>query len=175
MKLRSMVVTLLAAIAIIGCWAISYAQGPLAMGDLENPPITMLGPSLINPNDPIQLVASVAGDSLRVVVIWSHPTDGNGNEDSTTFRIRATKPVVFTTGGSGSVNTWKRRVWSSDHLADTLKLLKPAIGDSVIFTSDSIRQWRKNSGSIPGSAGWGYRRSAAPPAITFIKTTIDSF
>lgn len=121
------------------------------------------------------IVASIVGDSLRVTVSWGHPIDGLGIEDSTVFRIRATRTLRFMGGGSVAPETWRRRKWLTATTADTFKLLKPAIGDSVLFSADSITQCRKGACGVPGSAGWGYFRNAAPPAMTFIKVSVDSF
>lgn len=144
--------------------------GP-TMAGLENAPIVYTGPA------PWATITAdvVAFDSLRVVVIWDHPTDGAGNEDSTFYRIRATRRIQFQVGGAVAPETWKRRRWSNTTLADTFKVLRPAVGDSVMFTADSISQCRMGQCSTPGSAGWGYRRSAAPPPMTFIRMVTDSF
>jgi hypothetical protein len=116
-----------------------------------------------------------AGESLRVVVAWGHPTDGLGNEDSTTFRIKASNTIRFTGGGTLTPDTWRLRKHLPTRLADTFRLLKPPIGDSVLFAADSIRQCRQNKCSVPGSSAWGYFRTVAPPSFTFIKVSVDSF
>lgn len=151
--------------------ALPLQTAPTPVVGLENEPITFIGPA---PWSNIT-AESFAFDSLRVVVLWTHPADSLGLEDSTVFRIKATKAIRFMGGGTVAAGTWKRRNWSNKTLADTFKVLRPAIGDSVIFTADSITQFRKGAGSVPGSAAWGYQRSAAPPAMTFIRVTTDSF
>lgn len=160
---------LCAVLALLGPTAAQNISGPVA--GLENAPIRFLGPA---PWDTI--TADVfALDSLRVVVSWTHPTDGGGNEDSTFFRIKATRTIRFNGGGSVGPDAWRRRMGRTVTQADTFKVLRPAIGDSVLFTADSISQCRKNLCSTPGGAGWGYKRTAAPPAMTFIRVTVDSF
>lgn len=141
--------------------------------DLVNNPITLIGPKLIDSS--IVIVGVVVGESLRVTVNWEHPTDGLGNEDSTFFRIKASQTIRFNGGGSVAPDTYRRRRWNASTTADTFKVIKPPIGGKVTFQADSISQCRKGACSAPGGAGWGYERSFAPPAMTFIKVTVDSF
>lgn len=137
---------------------------------LENAPIVYRAqPPLTN------ITATVAFDSLRVIVEWSHPTDGLGEEDSTVFNIKASKAIRFSGGGSVAPNTYRRRKHLASRTADTFRVTMPALGDSVIWQADSIRQCRQGACSVPGSAAWGYLRSAAPPSMTFIRVITDSF
>lgn len=139
--------------------------------NFDNPPVTLTHPFVTITGD-----IPAPFDSLRVVMQWEQPTDGGGNADSTIFNFSSTKPVLFQRANFQlAANTKARRKFSGAVIADTFKLAKPAIGDSVIFTVDTIFQCRKGACSVPGSAGWGYRRSAAPPSMTFIKVTVDSF
>jgi hypothetical protein len=149
----------------------TLAQDSPPVIGLENAPIVFTAPA---PWDTITATV-VALDSLRVVVGWTHPNDGGGNEDSTFFRIKATRTIRFMGGGTVAPDTWRRRMGRTATQADTFKILRPAIGDSVIFTADSISQCRLNQCSAPGSASWGYKRTAAPPSMTFIRVTTDSF
>src|SRR5688572_28503444 len=89
-----------------------------------------------------------AFDSLRVIVNWSHPTDGLGNEDSTTFRIKASKTLRFSGGGTVTPDTWRYRKHLPTRLADTFRIAFP-VGDSVLFNADSIRQCRGGKCSAP--------------------------
>lgn len=147
---------------------------PTAPQDLANAPIYHVGPTLLG-TSVFHTVADVVNDSLRVVVMWGHPSDGLGNEDSTLFRIKASKPIRFMGGGTAAADQWKNRMGRTARTADTFKVAMPALGDSIMWQADSIRQCRMNACSVPGSAGWGYLRSAAPPAMTFIRIATDSF
>lgn len=117
----------------------------------------------------------MAGDSLRVVVAWEHPTDGGGLEDSTLFRIKASNTIRLSGGGTVTPDTWRRRRWSNKTTADTFRVLMPPLGDSILWKADSISQCRKGDCSVPGGAGWAYLRSAAPPSMTFIRVVTDTF
>jgi hypothetical protein len=163
--------TLWAYLAAVGLAILPPSPAGPVLARLENAPIVYTGPAPW-----ATIVADVATfDSLRIVVIWTHPADGLGNEDSTFYRIRATRRIQFQTGGAVAPETWKRRRWAANTVADTFKVLRPAIGDSVMFTADSITQCRMGQCSVPGSAAWGYQRSAAPPSMTFIRVSTDSF
>jgi len=157
-------------------------QGPVFQ--LNDAPVGLTWEHLPAPEAPESMVvvgrypsifADFVGESLRVVVAWGHPTDGLGNEDSTVFRIKSSNTIRFTGGGTLTPDTWRLRKHLPTKLADTFKLLTPPIGDSVFFNSDSIRQCRQNKCSVPGTAAWGYHRTTAPPAMTFIKVSVDSF
>jgi hypothetical protein len=138
---------------------------------LENAPIVHIGTSPL-----VDITADlVAFDSLRVVVTWKHPVDSIGLEDSTRFRIKATRAIRFNGGGSVAANTFKVRSFGPSRLADTFKVLRPMVGDSVVFQADSIVQFRAGEMSVPGSAAWGYKRTAKVPAMTFDRITVDSF
>jgi hypothetical protein len=119
--------------------------------------------------------ADFAGDSLRVTVNWSNQPDSLGVQDSTVFRLRVTKAFRLANSNTVAANTWRRRRHLPGTTADTFRLAKPAVGDSIIFTADSITQCRRNMCSVPGSAAWGYHRTAAPPAMTFVRVSVDSF
>ncbi len=150
---------------------LALSQTSVPVIGLENAPIVYTAPA---PWDTIT-ADIVALDSLRVIVAWTHPNDGGGNEDSTFFRIKATRTIRFMGGGTVAPDTYRRRMGRTVTQADTFKILRPVIGDSVIFTADSISQCRMNQCSAPGSASWGYKRTAAPPSMTFIRVTTDSF
>lgn len=158
-------------LAMLAALVVSSATLTQPVFDLADQPIVLTTHTKF---DSIR-AETFAFDSLRVVVIWDHPSDGLGNEDSTFFRIRATRTLRFMGGGSVAPETWRRRRWLTTTTADTFKALRPAVGDSIIFTADSIVQCRKGECSVPGSAAWGYKRTAKPPAMTFIKVTTDSF
>lgn len=139
--------------------------------NFDNPPVTLTHPFVTITGD-----IPAPFDSLRVVMQWEQPTDGGGNADSTVFNFKSTKSGIFQRGNFALVaGTKARRKFGATIAADTFKLAKPAIGDSVIFTVDTIFQCRKGACSVPGSAAWGYIRSAAPPSMTFIKVSVDSF
>lgn len=153
--------------------AASFAERPMPpAARLENAPIVFLGFHRVT--DTITAVV-LANDSLRVVVTWAEPADTFGVSDSTMFRIRASRTIRFMGGGTVAPETWRRRKHAAGKLADTFKVAMPGVGDSVMFRADSIQQCRRSACSVPGSAAWGYQRSAAPPAMTFIKVTVDSF
>lgn len=107
-----------------------------------------------------------AGDSLRYVIMWKQPPDtaSKGKIDSTFFRFTSSKGVTFY-GSSGvlAANTPVRRSLSAGVLADSLKLAKTALGDSVTFQVSNFVQCRKGDCSVPGSLAWKYRETFAPP------------
>lgn len=139
--------------------------------NFDNPPIVLTHPFVTIAGE-----YTAPGDSLRVIMQWEQPKDGLGNADSTIFTFASTKSGVFQRANFQlAANVKARRKFGPTVLADTFKLLKPAIGDSVIFTVDTIYQCRKGACSVPGSAAWGYVRTAAPPSMTFIKVSVDSF
>lgn len=149
------------------------AQTPIA--SLTDAPITMTGTARTQPLNSV-VASEMAFDSLRVVMAWRHPTDGLGNEDSTVFKFRSTKAGVFQRGNFAvAANTKVRRKFNATVQADTFKMLKPAVGDSVMFNVDTIFQCRRGLCATPGSAAWGYKRDATPPAMTFIRVSVDSF
>lgn len=118
---------------------------------------------------------AVAGDSLKVVLTWTQPTDGLGNADSTVSIMHISKPIRFygdtTLRGAG---TRIRRRYNTA-LADSFKLKKPVLSDSAVFTGDSIFQCRKGLCSVPGSWAFKYVRTAVPPPMTLLKIVHDSF
>jgi hypothetical protein len=158
-------------VVLIAAASPSRSAEPVELVGLENAPIVHIGPSPL-----VDITADlVAFDSLRVVVTWQHPVDSLGNEDSTSFRIKATKTIRFNGGGSVSAGAWRKRTFGPTKLADTFKVSRPLVGDSVVFTADSIVQFRAGEMSVPGSASWGYKRTAKVPAMTFDRITVDSF
>lgn len=161
---------------------------------IENAPVYAIGPVLLAKDTAISLAYGdwspdsaikrtnrfwsqaqriFAFDTLRVVVSWAHPTDGLGVEDSTTFRIKASKAIRFTGGGTVAADVWRYRKSLASRTADTFKVHLP-VGDSVFFEADSIRQCRGGKCSVPGNAVFGFKRTTAPPAMTFIQIQIDS-
>ena len=125
---------------------------------------------------PIAGVTMLPGDSLKVKLEWTQPTDGQGVADSTLYRLKLTKPWRFYSDTllrpAGSFVKRKRTTQTTD----SLKLLLAVAGDSVDFTADSIRQCRKGVCSVPGSAAFRYKRNInPPPAMTFLRVTTDSF
>lgn len=115
-----------------------------------------------------------AGDSIRQIVTWTHPNDGGGNEDSTKFRIKASRNFVFMRGPYTAPN-YLRRKFGPTVTADTIKYVKPNPGDSIIFQVDSFQLFRKGQPSLPGSAGWKYVRTLGPPPLQVPKILTDSF
>jgi hypothetical protein len=115
---------------------------------------------------PVLDCTGAVGDSLRYVVMWKQPPDtaSKGKIDSTFYRFTATKGVTFY-GSSGVLtpNTPVRRSLNAGVLADSLKLAKTALGDSVVFQITNFVQCRKGDCSLPGALAWKYRETFAPP------------
>jgi hypothetical protein len=133
------------------------------------PPVTVGLPSPM----PIALTGdefygNVAGDSLKYVISWKQPADSAelGKVDSTFYRFVSSKGVTFFGSSGLTVPGTALRRTIKGGLADSLKLVKPAVGDSVTFSVTNFQQCRKGDCSLPGSAGWKYRRSFAPAAAT---------
>lgn len=157
----------------IGVWGAVAASIMFACA-AKPVPAPALPDSLIRVNPRITATVAV-GDSLKVKMEWTQPTDGLGNADSTLYRLKLSKPWKFY-GDTvlRSANSFVRRKRTTQ-TSDSLKLAL-AVGDSVAFTADSIRQCRKGVCSVPGSAAFLYNRNVAPPpAMTFLKVTTDSF
>lgn len=108
---------------------------------------------------------ALAGDSLKVLFLWTQAADSaaNGKIDSTVYVLRSSKPAAFFGGAllPAGVNT--RRVKGATAFADSFKLARPTAGDSAVFQVSGFVQCRKGDCSIPGSAGWQYRATFAPP------------
>lgn len=119
---------------------------------------------------------TVVGDSLKIRVDWTQPTDGKGNADSTTYRFKLSKPWKwYADTVVRAANTWVKRKRAAQ-LSDSLRLLLPVEGDSVLVQADSVRQCRKAVCSVPGSFAFRFDRSpAAPPPMTFVRVVTDSF
>jgi hypothetical protein len=118
---------------------------------------------------------TIAGDSLKVVLVWTQPTDGLGVADSTVDIFHVTKAIRFYNDTAlRNANTRVRRRYATS-LSDSFKLARPSLGDSVLFSGDSIFQCRKGQCSVPGSWAFKYIRTATPPPMTVIKIVHDSF
>lgn len=107
-----------------------------------------------------------AGDSLKYVLMWKQPADTvrKGKIDSTVYRIVSTKPITYY-GSTGTVLNARRRKVATE-LADSFKLARPALGDSVTFQVSGFSLCRRGDCSVPGGAGWGHRETYAPPSAT---------
>lgn len=176
----TMVASLIGAVSLLGPIITPPTQSQAAV-PISDQPVTLTHPLM---NVSMEIVntrpytGSFVGESLRVIMQWRHPTDGGGNADSTVFHFRASKAGIFARGNFAlAANVEARRKFNATVLADTFKLLKPALGDSVRFTVDTLFQCRQNACSAPGSGAttWGYFRSPAPPSMTFTRITVDSF
>lgn len=165
---------------ILGVYGIRVGSAKAAQGVVQLHPLAMviavsaaLGaialPKTLPSPFPLTLAVdewygNAAGDSLKYVITWKQPTDSAtlGKIDSTFYRFVSNKGVTFfgssglTTPGTGLRRTVKG-------LGDSLKLVKPAVGDSATFQISNFQECRKGDCSVPGSAAWKYRRSYAPP------------
>lgn len=142
--------------------------------------IVLLACSVIGAAGPTRATLNIGAapltfDSLKVKFSWAQPSDGLGNADSTTFRLRLSKPWrTYASTTTKSAGTWYHVSHTTAELADSLKLALGTPGDSVIFDADSIRQCRKGACSIPGSASFRYVRPVNPPPMTFLQIVTDS-
>jgi len=109
---------------------------------------------------------ALAGDSLKVVILWKQAEDSakNGPVDSTVYTIRSSKPAAFFGGAALAANTDQRRAKGATAFADSFKLARPSPGDSAVFQVKNFVQCRKGDCSIPGGAGFQYKATFAPPA-----------
>jgi len=123
----------------------------------------------------VSSVAFAGGDSMKVKLTWTQPTDGFGVVDSTLYRIKISKAWKWY-GDTllRAANTWVRRKRTTQ-LSDSLKLSRGLPGDSVVFNADSIRQCRKGACSVPGSAAFRDIRPINPPAPMTVQVVTDSF
>jgi hypothetical protein len=167
--------TLLLSLGVWGAIAggIVFACAAKPAPSLTRPDSSVTVPGIVYP---IAGVTLLPGDSLKVKLEWTQPTDGQGVADSTLYRLKLTKPWRFYSDTlirpAGSFVKRKR----TTQTADSLKLLLAVAGDSVDFTADSIRQCRKGVCSVPGSAAFHYVRNVnPPPSMTFLRVTTDSF
>lgn len=118
---------------------------------------------------------TVAGDSLKLTLSWTQPKDSLGVQDSTIYVMHVSKVTKFYSDTiTRAANARIRRRFTAA-LADSFKLKKPAYGDSVIVTGDSIYQCRGGKCSVPGAWGFKYIRTSVPPPMTLIKIVHDSF
>jgi hypothetical protein len=127
-----------------------------------------------NTGENLFLADNLTSDSLRFVVAWKQPTDGMGNADSTVFRIVITKDSRWYAKDSVVItaSTNQRRRYTTQ-LADSLKMAKPAMGDSVSVTISGFIQCRKGDCSNPGGAAAGYRTTWAPvPSGPSLRSTV---
>lgn len=165
---------------VLTAFGIRSAIGKAAVGRVQLHPLamviavsaafgTLVLPKTLPSPFPLTLAVdewygNVAGDSLKYVITWKQPADSAtlGKIDSTFYRFVSNKGVTFfgssglTTPGTGLRRTVKG-------LGDSLKLVKPAVGDSATFQITNFQECRKGDCSVPGSAAWKYRRSYAPP------------
>lgn len=161
---------------ILGVYGIRVGVAKAAQGVVQSPWIigvfSLLLASAATLPTPFPLTLHVdewygnaAGDSLKYVVTWKQPADSAiaGKIDSTFYRFVSNKGVTFfgSTGVTTPDQGLRRTV--KPGLADSLKLVKPAIGDSAVFQISNFTECRKGDCSIPGSAAWKYKRSFAPP------------
>lgn len=118
---------------------------------------------------------TIAGDSLKVVFSWDQPQDGLGNADSTINIMHVSKDFRYYNDTTlRKAGTRQKRRYNTS-LADSFKMRRPALADSVSVQGDSIFQCRKGLCSIPGSYAFKYVRTAVPPPMTIIKIVHDSF
>lgn len=130
-------------------------------------------PKPLNPHLTATPVA--LNDSLKVKLVWTQPTDGFGNADSITYRLKISKPwIIYGDTIVRQVNVWVKRKRTTQ-LADSLKLSRGLPGDTVTFQADSIRQCRKGVCSVPGSAAFQSIRPLNPPPPTSFQVVTDSF
>jgi cation transport ATPase len=167
--------TLLTAIGtVVTAWGVRHAVAKAAQGVVQmNPLVTLMALAAVMlgvqplPRAPMTLTAneeySAAGDSLKYVISWKQPPDtaALGKIDSTFYRFISSKGLTFF-GSTGltTPNVAVRRTLTG--IADSFKLVKPPLGDSVTFQITNFQQCRKGDCSSPQSAGWKYRRSFAP-------------
>lgn len=140
--------------------SVSFRGGPLGKA-LPGRWLVMTGDALV-------------GDSLKAVINWSAPTDSAelGKADSTLYEITINKAALWWGGKAIAANTLTPRRIVGAGNGDSLRLKRPAVGDSVTFTIIKFRQCRKNECALPGSSAWTYKRSNAPPPTSpTIRTT----
>lgn len=106
-----------------------------------------------------------AGDSLKVAIVWTEPTDSAtlGKADSTTYTLRVSKAAVFWGGKTIAANIDVPRRVLAGVTGDSLKTKLPVVGDSVDIQIKNFRQCRKGDCSIAGSAAARWKRTNAPP------------
>ena len=190
-KIAAVVTSIGVVLAAIG---VRTAIAKSAVGVVQLHPLTLILPLLllapVLPSTPLTLESNgyctpvgssidcfgAAGDSLKYVIQWKQPIDtvSKGKVDSTFYKLTASKGVTFY-GSTGltAPNVAVRRKFTTA-LADSLKLVKPALGDSVTFQITGFIQCRQGDCSIPGSAAWKYRETYAPaPASPTIR--IETF
>jgi hypothetical protein len=118
---------------------------------------------------------TIAGDSLKFALFWTQPADSLGRADSTVYVAHVSKATRFysdtVTRAAGA--RIRRRFLGAT--ADSFKLKRPAYGDSVVVTGDTIFQCRGGACSVPGSFAVTYVRRSVPPPMTIVRIVQDSF
>jgi hypothetical protein len=118
---------------------------------------------------------TIAGDSLKFALFWTQPADSLGRADSTVYIVHVSKATRFysdTLTRAAGVRIRRRFLGAT---ADSFKVRKPAYGDSVVVTGDTIFQCRGGACSVPGSFAISYVRRTVPPPMTIVRIVHDSF
>ena len=118
---------------------------------------------------------TIAGDSLKFALFWTQPADSLGRADSTVYVVHVSKATRFYSDTLTRAAGTRIRRRFTGATADSFKLKKPAYGDSVVVTGDTIFQCRGGACSVPGSFALRYVRRAVPPPMTVVRVVHDSF
>ena len=118
---------------------------------------------------------TIAGDSLKFALFWTQPADSLGRADSTVYVVHVSKATRFYSDTLTRAAGTRIRRRFAGATADSFKLRKPAYGDSVVITGDTIFQCRGGACSVPGSFALRYVRRAVPPPMTVVRVVHDSF
>jgi hypothetical protein len=104
------------------------------------------------PRVTVREIASTSHDSVALVVTWAAVADANGAATAYTDTATSTRATGFLAAHTITATV------------DTLRLARPAAGDSVTVTA-CVRAIRRGLASAPGCVAWHYvRPDVAPPA-----------